>query len=90
MTDYWPWSFYRGHDLYTKNLREELAKALVEADVDDKDGGAWMESSPASFKDLVEDVTSNKQDMKAFAFKTKAMVNPLHHCLCILLLSVLS
>lgn len=65
----------------TKNLREELAKALVEADVDDKDRGTWEESSPSSFKDLVEEVTSNKQDMKAFAFKTKAMVKPLHNCI---------
>lgn len=55
------------------------------ANLDDKDGGTVVESSPASFKDLVEDVTSHKQDLKAFAFKTKAMVKPLHHCLCTLL-----
>ncbi|XP_058208728.1 probable galacturonosyltransferase 15 isoform X1 [Rhododendron vialii] len=69
------WRFFGGSDSFpVSNLREELAKALMEADVDDKDGGVWMESSPTSFKDLVEDVTSNKQDMKAFAFKTKAMM----------------
>lgn len=68
------WRFFGGSDSFP-NLREELAKALVEAaNLDDKDGGTVVESSPASFKDLVEDVTSHKQDLKAFAFKTKAMM----------------
>lgn len=30
--------------------------------------------SPESFGDLIKDVMSSKQDIKAFAFKTKAMV----------------
>lgn len=64
-----------------KKLREELTRALLEATGSDDSGGIrTVEASnsnyepPVSFKDLVKDMTLNKQDIKAFAFKTKAMV----------------
>ncbi|CAN4104442.1 unnamed protein product [Withania somnifera] len=57
-------------------LREELMRALLEA-TNDGDNGIGVESSislPSSFNDLVKNVTSNGQDIKAFAFKAKAMI----------------
>ena len=58
-----------------KKLREELVRALLEA----TDGGGigivdGSSSEPVSFQDLVKDMSLNRQDLKAFAFKTKAMV----------------
>ncbi|XP_019228666.1 PREDICTED: probable galacturonosyltransferase 15 isoform X2 [Nicotiana attenuata] len=51
--------------------------ALLEATSDGENGKGGIESStslPSSFNDLVKDMTSSGQDMKAFAFKTKAMI----------------
>lgn len=64
--------------LYVKNekkVREELTMALVEARegglIDNGvDGSMPMES----FNELVREMTSKRQDLKAFAFRTKAMV----------------
>ena len=61
-----------------KKLREELTRALLEASGSENGGGIGIvegsNSDPVSFKDLVKDMTINRQDIKAFAFKTKAMV----------------
>ncbi|CAL5342908.1 unnamed protein product [Camellia sinensis] len=54
-------------------LNEELVRAFVEVNNDDKDRVTGIDSSSSSFKDLVKDVTSSNQDIKAFVFKTKAM-----------------
>jgi len=50
-----------------KELRDELTRALVEANDGNVNEGA------GSFNELVKEMTSN-QDLKAFAFKTKSMV----------------
>ena len=50
-----------------KELRDELTRALIEANDGNVNEGA------GSFNELVKEMTS-KQDLKAFAFKTKAMV----------------
>lgn len=64
------WRFFGGSD--PSLLREELSRALMEAASKDERG---IESSLESFNDLVKDMTSsNRQDIKAFAFKTKAML----------------
>ncbi|KAK7300132.1 hypothetical protein RJT34_10967 [Clitoria ternatea] len=56
-------------------LRDELIKALTEAD----DDGNANDGEPAeSFDDLVK-VFASKQDLKAFAFKTKAMLLRMEH-----------
>lgn len=67
------WRYLGGSDssLY---LREELMRALVEVEGSISDDVAMEGSSPASFNDLVTVVTSNKQDLKGFAFKTKSMM----------------
>ncbi|KAA8524111.1 hypothetical protein F0562_010458 [Nyssa sinensis] len=67
------WRFFGGSEPSLR-LREELTRALVEAYIDEDGAGIGIEGSPVSFKELVKDVTSNKQDIKAFAFKTKAMI----------------
>uniref|UniRef100_A0A2N9FBX1 Uncharacterized protein n=1 Tax=Fagus sylvatica TaxID=28930 RepID=A0A2N9FBX1_FAGSY len=51
-----------------QKLREELTRALVEA----KDGNIYEEGIE-SFNELVREMTSKRQDVKAFALKTKAM-----------------
>ncbi|XP_009612076.1 putative galacturonosyltransferase 15 isoform X1 [Nicotiana tabacum] len=69
------WSIFGGSD--SAVLREELMLALVEATSDGENGKGGIESStslPSSFNDLVKDMTSSGQDIKAFAFKTKAMI----------------
>ncbi|KAM3302058.1 putative galacturonosyltransferase 15 isoform X1 [Capsicum chacoense] len=69
------WRIFGGSDQTL--LREELMRALVEATNDGDNGIGRVESSislPSSFNDLVKDMTSNGQDIKAFAFKTKAMI----------------
>lgn len=56
-------------------LREELTRALLEAK--EKEGSMneqGMTSTVDSFEDLVREVMSHKANIKAFAFKTKAMV----------------
>lgn len=50
-----------------KELRNELTRALIEASDGNVNDGA------GSFNELVKEMTA-KQDLKAFAFKTKAMV----------------
>ncbi|KAL3508986.1 hypothetical protein ACH5RR_028387 [Cinchona calisaya] len=70
------WRIFGGND--PALLREELTRALLETTNSDGQGeiGEFEDPNllPASFKDLVKDVTSNKQDIKTFAFKTKAMM----------------
>ncbi|XP_065629288.1 probable galacturonosyltransferase 15 isoform X2 [Quercus suber] len=63
------WRFFNGAD--TSLLREELSRALVEAN---KEGNNINEEGIGSFNELVKEMTSKRQDVKAFAFKTKAMV----------------
>lgn len=53
-------------------LREELTRALLEAKDDKVDNN---EQGIESFNQLVQEMTLKQQDVKAFAFKTKAMVN---------------
>lgn len=52
-----------------KKLRDELTRALMEAN----DGSVNDNEGIASFNELVKEMVL-KQDLKAFAFKTKAMV----------------
>jgi hypothetical protein len=61
---------YCGDACTIKKLREELSRALVEA----KEGDI-NEEGIESFNELVKDMTSKREDIKAFAFKTKAMVH---------------
>lgn len=66
-----------------EKLREELTRALLEAKDDDNNEGGGIES----FNQLVQEMTLKQQDVKAFAFRTKAMVLTLliltSHLLCI-------
>lgn len=66
-----------------KKLREELTRALLEAKDDDNNEEGGIES----FNQLVQEMTLKQQDVKAFAFRTKAMVLTLliltGHLLCI-------
>lgn len=57
-------------------LREELTRALMEAKEGHgtNDGDYRREGSTESFNVLVNEMTSNQQDIKTFAFRTKAMV----------------
>ncbi|KAI3465888.1 hypothetical protein Pfo_022551 [Paulownia fortunei] len=79
------WSFFGASE--SALLREELTRALLEvATSNDDDGGEvgiqTLEGSnagPISFKDLVRDMTSNRQDIRAFAIKTKAMIENMEH-----------
>lgn len=68
------WRIFGGSD--STRLREELMRALLEVTNIDGDNGIERSSTslPSSFNDLVKDMTSNGQDIKAFAFKTKAMI----------------
>lgn len=74
------WRFFGGSDAAL--LREELTRALLEATTSNDDDGVGIglgaveasNSGPVSFRDLVKDVTLNRQDIKTFAFKTKAMI----------------
>lgn len=61
---------YCGDACTIKKLREELSRALVEA----KEGDI-NEEGIESFNELVKDMTSKREDIKSFAFKTKAMVH---------------
>ncbi|XP_047941714.1 probable galacturonosyltransferase 15 isoform X3 [Salvia hispanica] len=75
------WRFFGGSD--GALLREELTRALLEASGSENGGGITTvegsNSDPVSFKDLVKDMTINRQDIKAFAFKTKAMIAKMEH-----------
>lgn len=55
-------------------LRKELERALEEVNNNDEVGERIAEVSSESFTDLVKDMVLNRQDIKAFAFKTKTMV----------------
>jgi len=57
-----------------KELRDELTRALIEANEGNVNEGA------GSFNELVKEMTSN-QDLKAFAFKTKSVVYKFFYCL---------
>ncbi|KAL5794651.1 hypothetical protein ACOSP7_003245 [Xanthoceras sorbifolium] len=69
------WRLLSGSDT-SLQLKEELARALTEA----KDGaifesgGTETEVSFDSFNELVKETTSKRQDIKAFAFNTKALL----------------
>ncbi|XP_061369852.1 probable galacturonosyltransferase 15 [Gastrolobium bilobum] len=60
--------FFSGGDMSLK-LKDELTRALIEAN-----DGNFNERGAESFNELVKVLTS-KQDLKAFAFKTKAMLS---------------
>ncbi|XP_039047409.1 probable galacturonosyltransferase 15 isoform X2 [Hibiscus syriacus] len=62
--------FSRGY--VSQKLREELARALME--VKDNIVEGTTDGSLETFNDLVKEMTSKQQDIKAFAFKTKAML----------------
>ncbi|KAJ4980894.1 hypothetical protein NE237_031731 [Protea cynaroides] len=65
-------SIFGGRDA-SLALANELTRALMEAN----DRGieeSGIESLPASFNELVTEITSGKQDIKGFAFNTKAML----------------
>ncbi|XP_044491635.1 probable galacturonosyltransferase 15 isoform X2 [Mangifera indica] len=53
-------------------LREELTRALIEAK--DGTGNDGVQVSLESFNELVKEMTSKQQNIKAFATKTKAML----------------
>ncbi|XP_014518986.1 probable galacturonosyltransferase 15 [Vigna radiata var. radiata] len=63
------WRFFSGVDT-SLELRDELTRALVEANDGNVNEGA------GSFNELVKEMTSN-QDLKAFAFKTKSVLSQL-------------
>ncbi|XP_021898387.1 probable galacturonosyltransferase 15 [Carica papaya] len=71
------WRFFSGAGASVK-LREELTRALVEANDGNSNGGG-MEGSLESFDELVKEMTSKRQDIKVFAFKTKAMLSRMEH-----------
>ncbi|KAK6917968.1 Glycosyl transferase, family 8 [Dillenia turbinata] len=84
------WRFFGGSD--PSLLRNELTRALTEAKEAGVSGsgsegvkgtgteGSSSSSNPTSFNDLVGDVmTSNRPDLRAFAFKTKAMLLKMEH-----------
>ncbi|XP_051126242.1 probable galacturonosyltransferase 15 isoform X2 [Andrographis paniculata] len=73
------WRFFGGSDAAV--LREELTRALVEAAETSNDGGVGVGVGvgAVSFKDLVKEVTVNRQDIRAFALKTKAMMAKMEH-----------
>lgn len=78
---WWCYVSYYALACTIKKLREELSRALIEAN---KDSNDINEERIGSFNELVKEMTSKTQDVKAFAFKTKAMV------LIVLLLSFIS
>lgn len=67
------WRFFSGSDASLK-LRDELTRALLEA----KDDNVNKEGAE-SFNELVNEMVSKGQDLKAFAFKTKAMLSQMDH-----------
>lgn len=64
------WGLFSGSDSSLK-LRDELTRALLEA----KEGNVHNEEGIESFDELVREMTSKPQDIKTFAFKTKAMLS---------------
>ncbi|KAK9284352.1 hypothetical protein L1049_023523 [Liquidambar formosana] len=71
------WRFFGGSD--TSLLREELSRALVEASEAGEGDVSGIETSYESFNDLVKDMTTGRQDIRAFAFNTKAMLLKMEH-----------
>lgn len=71
------WKFFDRTDT-TPKLREELTRALVEAEVVNINE-VGNEEGIESFNKLLKDMTSERQDIKAFAFKTKAMLLRMEH-----------
>lgn len=69
---------FSGSDTSLK-LREELTRALIEAKDGSGNGGGRIQGTLDSFNELVKEVTSKRQDIKAFAFKTKAMLLKMEH-----------
>ncbi|KAK2387369.1 putative galacturonosyltransferase [Trifolium repens] len=67
------WRFFSGADTSLK-LRDELTRALMEAN----DGNVNDNEGTGSFDELVKEMVL-KQDLKAFAFKTKAMLSHMEH-----------
>ncbi|XP_058788234.1 probable galacturonosyltransferase 15 [Vicia villosa] len=67
------WRFFSGADTSLK-LRDELTRALMEAN----DGSVNDNEGVATFNELVKEMVL-KQDLKAFAFKTKAMLLQMEH-----------
>ncbi|XP_043702937.1 probable galacturonosyltransferase 15 [Telopea speciosissima] len=65
-------SIFGGRDA-SLGLADELTRALTVANEIGVDESG-TESSPASFNELVTDITSGRQDIKGFAFETKAML----------------
>ncbi|KAK1388771.1 Hexosyltransferase [Heracleum sosnowskyi] len=63
----------------SSRLREQLTKALLEANNDDEVIERKLGVSPESFSDLIKDVMSSRQDIKAFALRTKAMIASMEH-----------
>ncbi|KAL8131923.1 hypothetical protein AgCh_007722 [Apium graveolens] len=55
-------------------LRKELERALEEVNNNNEVGERIEDVSSVSFTDLVKDMVLNRQDIKAFAFKTKTMI----------------
>ncbi|KAL6570839.1 hypothetical protein OROGR_000389 [Orobanche gracilis] len=82
------WMLFGGSDAALEKLREELTRALLETTAsyeDDSDGGGvgnvrvGSKSKPVSFEDLLKDMTLNREDMKTFAFRTRAMIARMEH-----------
>ncbi|CAI8596509.1 unnamed protein product [Vicia faba] len=67
------WRFFSGADTSLK-LRDELTRALMEAN----DGSVDDNEGVGSFNELVKEMVL-KQDLKAFAFRTKAMLLQMEH-----------
>ncbi|XAR52786.1 Polygalacturonate 4-alpha-galacturonosyltransferase [Bertholletia excelsa] len=72
------WTLFGGSDS-SLNFGEELTRALMEVNIDEKREWTGTDGSPTSFEDLVKDVTSNKLDVKGFAFKTRSMMLKMEH-----------
>ncbi|KAI9114630.1 hypothetical protein K1719_014328 [Acacia pycnantha] len=69
------WRFFSGGDASLK-LRDELTRVLLEAKDDNVNEGGVE-----SFNDLVNEMVSKgqEQDLRAFAFKTKAVLSQMEH-----------
>ncbi|CAK9314696.1 unnamed protein product [Citrullus colocynthis] len=66
------WTLFPGNHVASLRLSEELSRAIVDSK---ESGSVGIEDGVASFNELVKDMISKRQDMKAFALKTKAMLH---------------